>query len=128
MAASSPMVCTPSLRSPASATGPTPHSDRTDSGASTSCSRSGATTRSPSGFASSEAIFASCLPEPAPTEAGRPVAARTSARSRAPNRSTSAAGAPASAGGSRNASSIDTGSSTGEASASTVITWALSAW
>ena len=121
-AASAPTVRTPSRCRAASATGPTPQSARTGSGPSTSCSSSGATTRSPSGFASSEAIFASCLPDPAPTEAGRPVRARTAARRVVPNSSTSAGVAPASAGGSRNASSSDTGSTTGAASASTAIT------
>ena len=72
--------------------GPTPHSIRTGSGARTSCWSAGSTTRRPSGFASSDAILASCLPEPAPTDAGRPVAVRTSARSAAANRSTSAEG------------------------------------
>ena len=121
-AARAPTVRTPSRCSAASATGPIPHSARTGSGASTCCSSSGATTRSPSGFASSDAILASCLPEPAPTDAGSPVRVRTAARRAVANSSTSVTDAPASAGGSRNASSSDTGSTTGAASASTAIT------
>ena len=74
-AASSPTVWTPARCSASSATGPTPHSMRTGSGARTSCWVTGSMTRRPSGFASSDAILASCLPEPAPTEAGSPVAA-----------------------------------------------------
>jgi hypothetical protein len=127
-AASSPIVCTPARSSAASATGPTPQSIRTGSGASTSCWTAGSTTRSPSGFASSDAILASCLPEPAPTDAGRPVTARTSARNAAANRSTSATWAPASCGGSRKASSSETGSTTGAASASTPMTCSERAW
>ena len=123
-AASAPTLRTPTRCSAASATGPIPQSARTGSGASTSRSSSGATTRSPSGFASSEAILASCLPEPAPTDAASPLRLRTAARSAVPNASTCAGGAPASSGGSRNASSSDTGSTTGAASASTPITCA----
>ena len=88
-AARAPTVRTPSRCSAVSATGPIPHSARTGSGASTCCSSSGATTRSPSGFASSDAILASCLPEPAPTDAGSPVRVRTAARRAVANSSTS---------------------------------------
>ena len=67
----------------------------------------------PSGLASPEAILAICLPEPAPTDATRPVSSRTLARSRWQNSCTSSAVAPASSTGSPNASSNDNCSSTG---------------
>ena len=121
-AASAPTVRTPSRCRAASATGPTPQSARTGRGPSTSCSSSGATTRSPSGFASSEAIFASCLPDSGADRGrkARPGAYRGAERGA---ELLDVAGvAPASAGGLRNASSSDTGSTTGAASASTAIT------
>ena len=88
-AASAPTVSMPSRCSRSSATGPIPHSRRTGSPASSVRSSSRRTTRMPSGLASPDAILASCLPEPAPTEATRPVSARTLARRCSQNRSTS---------------------------------------
>ena len=67
----------------------------------------------PSGLASSEAILAICLPDPAPTEATSPVCSCTRRRSRVQNCSTSSTPAPTSSAGSPKASSKDSCSSTG---------------
>ena len=115
-AASCPTVSMPSRCNRSSATGPIPHSRRTGRPASNAASSSGRTTRRPSGLARSEAILAICLPEPAPTEATRPVRSRIRRRNSAQNVSTSAAEAPASSAGSPNASSKDNCSSTGTSS------------
>ncbi len=67
----------------------------------------------PSGLARPDAILATCLPEPAPTEAIRPVSSRTRRRKASQNTSTSSADAPASWGGSPKPSSKDSCSTTG---------------
>ena len=67
----------------------------------------------PSGLAKPDAILAICLPEPAPTEATRPVSSRTRCLNSVQNCSTSVADAPASSGGSPNASSKESCSTTG---------------
>ncbi|CFR98509.1 Uncharacterised protein [Mycobacterium tuberculosis] len=112
-AASCPIVSMPSRCSFSSATGPMPHSRRTGNPLRSACSSACRTTRMPSGLARPEAILAICLPEPAPTEAIRPVSSRTRRRNRSQNVSTSSATAPASWGGSANASSKESCSTTG---------------
>ena len=112
-AANCPTVSMPRRRNFSSATGPIPQSLRTGRLSSSGNSSSRRITRMPSGLAISEAIFAICLPDPAPTEVTRPVSSRTRSRNCAQNCSTSAAVAPARWGGSPNASSKDSCSSTG---------------
>ncbi|CNH58083.1 Uncharacterised protein [Mycobacterium tuberculosis] len=112
-AASWPMVSMPSRFSFSSATGPMPHSLRTGNPPSSARSSARGTTRMPSGLASPEAILAICLPEPAPTEAIRPVSSRTLRRRSSQNASTSRADAPASCDGSPKPSSKDSCSITG---------------
>ena len=111
--AKAPMVSIPSLRRRSSATGPIPQSLRTGSAESNACSSARPMIRIPSGFASPEAILATCLPEPAPTDATNPVSASTRDRSASQNSSTSDTAAPTSSAGSPNASSKDSCSSTG---------------
>ena len=67
----------------------------------------------PSGLARSEAILATCLPVPAPTEATSPVSSRTLDFKVRQNASTSSADAPASSAGSPKASSNESCSRTG---------------
>ncbi len=106
-AASCPTVSMPKRFSFSSATGPIPQSLRTGSPPSSSCSSARLTTLTPSGLARPEAILAICLPEPAPTEAIKPVSSRTRRRNPSQNASTSWADAPASWIGSPKASSKD---------------------
>ena len=121
-AASALTVSTPNRRNLSSATGPIPHSRRTGRPASSRCSSSRRITRTPSGLANPEAIFAICLPDPAPTEVTRPVCSRTRNRNRAQNRSTVSASAPANSAGSPKASSKESCSSTGTIARTVCIT------
>jgi hypothetical protein len=118
-AASAPTVVTPARCRDVSATGPIPHSARTGSGSSSARSVPCGTMWTPSGLASSEAILAICLPEPAPTETASPVRSRTSARMRWASAATSSGPAPASTAGSANVSSKPICSSTGACSRTT---------
>ncbi len=113
------MVATPNCASRSPATGPTPHRLRTGSGNITSAWSRRGTTTTPSGLASSEAILAYCLPAPAPTDAGSPVAARMAARNSCAHCRVRSAAAPRSSGGSRKASSTEICSTTGACSANT---------
>ncbi|SKT49612.1 Uncharacterised protein [Mycobacteroides abscessus subsp. abscessus] len=79
-AANWPIVLIPNLFRRSSATGPIPHNLRTGSSSSSVRSSSGAMIRTPSGLANPEAILAICLPEPAPTDAVRPVSPSTRER------------------------------------------------
>ncbi len=83
--------------------------------------------RSPSGLANPQAIFAICLPDPAPTEHGTPVSRRTRSRSRLANSSTATSSAPDSAAGSVNSSSNATCSSGPTISRTTLTTRSLTA-
>ena len=112
-AAKAPMVSMPSRCSFSSATGPMPHSRRTERPCSRTFSSSCRTTRTPSGLARPEAILAICFPDPAPTEATSPVSWRTLARRSWQKTSTCSGDAPASSGGSPKASSKDSCSRTG---------------
>ncbi len=127
IAARSPMVAIPNWDSRSPATGPTPHRLRTGSGSKTRAWSRRCTTATPSGLASSEAILAYCLPAPAPTEAGRPVASRIAARRSCAHWRVRSTSAPRSSGGSRKASSTETCSTTGACSANTSNTRRLSA-
>ena len=75
-------------------------------------------------MASSDAIFAICLPLPAPIDATSPVSARIRARSDAQNSVTASKEAPTSEGGSAKASSREIFSSTG----ATDVTTAKTSW
>nr|WP_051876767.1 hypothetical protein [Cellulosimicrobium sp. MM] len=102
-------VRTPSSSSRAADTGPTPHSARTGRSSRNGSSSSAPTTRTPPGFAASEASFATSLDRPSPSETGRPLSSR--ARSRMPVASASrSVSGPTAAATSANASSMLTGS------------------
>lgn len=106
--------------------GPTPGSVRTDIGPSIARSVPGSISTSPSGFACSDAIFASILQQARPTEPVRPVTARMSPRSRMPaSRADSLSQAASPASRSTNASSRLSGSTNGESARSSPITWSL---
>ena len=80
-----PRRCSPrGGRAAARVAGPTPHSRSTVSGCRNSSSWPGSTTRRPSGLARSLASLASCLVAATPTDAVRPVSARTRRRISAP--------------------------------------------
>ncbi len=83
-------------------------------------------TTSPSGFACSEAIFASILDAASPTEPVSPVTARMSARSFVPtSRADRSSQAVPPASRSTNASSRLSGSTRGDRARSSAITWSL---
>lgn len=95
-------------------------------GASNARSVPGSITTSPSGLASSEAIFASILDAARPTDPASPVAARMSARSFTPtSRADSSSQAAPPASRSTNASSRLSGSTSGDSSRSRPITCSL---
>ncbi len=104
---------TPARASRASVFGPTPHSARTGIGARNAASVPGGTKTRPSGFFKSEAIFATLLLLPMPTDSVSPVAFRTSSFSSLPMRSGSAPSRtqPLT---STNASSSESGSTSGD--------------
>ena len=113
--ASWPTVMIPCSRRRFAVAGPTPQSASTGSGCKNDNSVSGDTTNNPSGFAALLATFARCLVVATPIDNGRPTSSRTRARSRA----AISGGVPANRSiprTSRNASSIDSGSTTGAVS------------
>ena len=110
--ASWPMVWMPRSASRVRVAGPTPQMSPTGSRARKASSASGATTTTPSGFATWEAILARCLVRATPTEMGRPIWVRTRRRMAA----AISAGEPNSwraPATSRKASSMDTRSTRG---------------
>ena len=82
--ASAPIVSMPAARRRASATGPTPQSRPTGSGSRKARTSSGDTSQSPSGLASSLAIFATILVGAMPTETASSSSSRTARRSASP--------------------------------------------
>lgn len=106
--------------------GPTPGRVRTGSGPSSARSVPGSMSTSPSGFACSEAIFASILQEARPTEPVSPVTARISARSLIPaSRADSLSQAAPPASRSTKASSRLSGSTSGDSARSSPMTCSL---
>ena len=117
-AASSPTVRTFQACKRFAVAGPTPHTRSTGSGCRKASSRSGGTASSPSGLATPLATFARNFVRATPTVTGSPTRSRTAARSRA----AISTGVPAIRSiprTSRNASSIESPSTTGEASSKT---------
>ena len=117
-AASSPTVRTFHACSRRAVAGPTPHTHSTGSGWRNASSRSGGTTIRPSGLATPLATFARNFVRATPTVTGSPTRSRTAARSR----TAISTGVPAIRSiprTSRNASSIDSPSTTGDASSKT---------
>ena len=117
-AASSPTVRTFHAWRRLAVAGPTPQTHSTGSGWRNASSRSGGTAISPSGFATPLATFARNFVRATPTVTGKPTRSRTAAR----RRTAISTGVPAMRSiprTSRNASSIDSPSTTGDASSNT---------
>ena len=109
----SPIVAKPACTSRASATGPTPHKRPIGSGSRNARTSPARTSRRPSGFATSLAIFATIFTGAMPTETASSVSRRISARRRSPT----SAGGPSRRSlpvRSRNASSSERPSTRGE--------------
>ena len=126
-AASSPSVPTPYSRSAAAIWGPTPHSRPIASGARKAASSPGGTTTSPSGLRRSDAIFATSFVLATPTDAVSCVSSWIASLIRR----AAAAPGPHSASvpvRSRNASSMETGSTSGVNRRRIAMTRPLSAW
>ena len=107
------MRATPSLRERPSVTGPTPHSRPTGSGARNAATPPGGTSTSPSGLPRSVAIFAASFTSATPAEHGEPALRAHRALHRARRWRAPAPWSARLAVTSRNASSSESGSTSG---------------